>query len=65
MNNNKNNAAKTNLAMTESTDAQSNISVSKRALLTKGWIVPVVVGVSLPVSGFAANISSDEEFPGN
>ena len=48
----------------EGTDS-TNVSTSKRALLTKGWIVPVIVGVSLPTSGFAANISADEEFPGN
>jgi hypothetical protein len=41
------------------------VSTSRRSLLAKGWVVPVVVGISLPKSGFAMNISSDEEFPGN
>lgn len=41
------------------------VSTSKRSLLAKGWVVPLVVGISLPKSGFAMNISSDEEFPGN
>ena len=41
------------------------VSTSKRSLLAKGWVVPLVVGISLPKSGFAMNISSDEQFPGN
>jgi hypothetical protein len=43
----------------------SAVSTSRRSLLAKGWVVPVVVGISLPKSGFAMNISSDEQFPGN
>jgi hypothetical protein len=43
----------------------SAVSTSRRSLLAKGWVVPLVVGISLPKSGFAMNISSDEQFPGN
>ena len=52
------------LSNQEQPDATS-VSTSKRSLLVKGWVVPLVVGISLPKSGFAMNISSDEQFPGN
>ncbi len=35
----------------------NQVSLSRRALVKKGWVVPLVVGVSLPKSGFARNIS--------
>ena len=33
-------------------------SASKRALLKSAWVAPVVVAVTLPRSGYAANMSS-------
>ena len=36
----------------------SNVSASKRSVLKAAWIAPLVVAVSLPRSGFAADISS-------
>jgi hypothetical protein len=35
----------------------NQVSLSKRALIKKGWVIPLVAGVSLPQSGFARNIS--------
>ena len=36
----------------------SNVSASKRSVLKAAWIAPLVVAVSLPRSGYAANVSS-------
>ena len=35
-----------------------NVSASKRSVLKAAWIAPLVVAVSLPRSGYAANVSS-------
>ena len=40
-------------------------SVSKRALLKAAWVAPVVVAVTLPRSGYAANISGGHSAPQN
>ena len=37
--------------------AVSQVSLSKRSLIKNGWAIPLIVGVSLPNSGFAKNIS--------
>lgn len=39
------------------TQPEANISTGKRSLLKYGWTAPLIVAVSLPKSGFAANIS--------
>ena len=48
-----------NASSVEATDvsAQAPISTTKRTLLKAGWVVPAIMVVSLPRSGFAANIS--------
>jgi hypothetical protein len=40
-----------------STQPEASISTGKRSLLKYGWTAPLIVAVSLPKSGFAANIS--------
>jgi len=35
----------------------NNVSTSKRSMLKAAWVAPVVVAISLPRSGYAANIS--------
>ena len=44
---------------------QGTGSVSKRALLKVGWVAPVIVALSLPRSGYAANISGGHSAPKN
>ena len=39
------------------TEPEASISTGKRSLLKYGWTAPLIVAVSLPKSGFAANIS--------
>jgi hypothetical protein len=34
------------------------ISQSKRSLVKNGWAIPLIVGITLPNSGFAKNISA-------
>jgi hypothetical protein len=38
-------------------------STSKRSLLRSAWVAPVIVAVTLPRSGYAANISGGHSQP--
>jgi len=42
---------------TSEVNSDNDVSVSKRCVLKAAWVAPVVVAVSLPRSGYAANIS--------
>jgi len=55
-----------NLPQQPPTDNQpeASISTGKRSLLKYGWTAPLIVAVSLPKSGFAANISGKHDDPG-
>ena len=44
-------------ASAEASCPDETVSVTKRALLKASWIPPVIVALSLPRSGYAANIS--------
>jgi hypothetical protein len=52
---------------TESSDAAkirvSAPSASKRTLLKSVWVAPVVIAVTLPRSGYGANISGTSDQP--
>ena len=39
----------------------NNVSTSKRSMLKAAWVAPVVVAISLPRSGYAANISGSRQ----
>lgn len=41
----------------EVSHSENTVSQSKRALMKAAWIPPVVMAVSLPRSGYAANMS--------
>jgi hypothetical protein len=43
---------------TSEVNNNSNVSASKRSVLKAAWIAPLVVVVTLPRSGYAANVSS-------
>jgi hypothetical protein len=45
-------------SLDKETSEGTAISESKRALLRSAWVAPVVIAVTLPKSGYAANISS-------
>ena len=42
---------------TSEVNNDNDVSASKRSVLKAAWVAPVVVAVSLPRSGYAANIS--------
>jgi hypothetical protein len=52
---------------TESSDGEafqlSAPSASKRALVKSAWVAPVVIAVTLPRSGYGANISGTSAQP--
>jgi hypothetical protein len=58
---------RTRMKATETSDAEtfkgSPPSASKRVLLKSAWVAPVVIAVTLPRSGYAANISGTRDRP--
>ena len=50
---------------TDSSDAQtfqgSTPSAPKRALIKSAWVAPVIIAVTLPRSGYGANISGTSD----
>jgi hypothetical protein len=50
-------ASESSTAPTSAQPQKETVSSGKRLLLKYGWSAPLIVAVSLPKSGFAANIS--------
>jgi hypothetical protein len=54
----------TNITPAETRDG-SVPSAGRRALVKAAWVVPVIAAINLPSSGFAANISGNDDHKGH